>query len=172
MKKSDFILQTVLAGTLFAAAPTLPADKSHDHSHHEHHHASDTAMNGMTQSTHEGMTSLYRHLGELEKELAAGNLNAIHNHDAGIQAAVKGLDQDTTLTADKRKRVQGYVKTMVRLSSRLHSSADEKLLGAARKDLPKLQATVDLLDKQFAHSHKSGAAGKSREAGRQDNAEK
>jgi len=53
--------------------------------------------------------------------------------------------------------VQGYVKNVLRLTGRMHASADAKKLDQAKADFGKLKAQVDLLDKQFAHSHKPGS---------------
>ena len=108
-------------------------------------------------NSHDGMTKLYKHLGEMESELAAGKLDGIHDHFDAIAASVKDLDKDTSLAADKKKRVQGYVKNVLKLSDKVHHSADGNKPDQAKKDLAKLKAQVDLLDKQFAHSHKPGA---------------
>jgi hypothetical protein len=171
MKNLNLLLKTAFAAALLIGAPALPAEKGHDHSKHAHH-APDSAKGSAVMSSHDGMTSLYQHLGEMEKELAAGSLDGIHGHDESVQAAVKDLDKDTTLTADKKKRVQGYVKNVLKLSGKLHGSADGKKLDQARKDFAKLQAQVDLLDKQFAHSHKPGAAEKAKTEGAHDHADK
>lgn len=171
MKKSNLFPNTAFAALLLAGVPALHADKRHDHSHPAHP-ASDSAKGGAVMSSHDGMTSLYQHLGEMEKELAAGSLDGIHGHDESVQAAVKDLDQDSTLTAEKKKRVQGYVKNVLKLSGKLHAAADGKKLDQAKKDFAKLQAQVDLLDKQFAHSHKPGAAEKAKAEGAHDHAEK
>lgn len=156
MKNSTVFAKIAFAAALALGAPALHAGEGHDHSGHAHP-ASDSAK--ATMSSHDGMTALYGHLGEMEKELAAGSLDGIHGHDDAINAAVEDLDKDTALTADKKKRVQGYVKNVRKLSGKLHGYADGKKLDQAKKDFPKLQAQVDLLDKQFAHSHKPDAAG-------------
>jgi hypothetical protein len=171
MKKSILVRTTALAAALLAGAPALHADKGHDHSEHAHT-GSDSAKAGAVMSSHDGMTSLYQHLGEMQKELAAGSLDGIHGYDENIQAAVKDLDKDTSLTAEKKKRVTGYVKNVLKFSGRLHKSADSKKLDQAKKDFVKLQAQVDLLDKQFGHSHKPGAADKAKAEGAHDYAEK
>lgn len=171
MKKSTLFLNAALAATLLAGAPALHADKGHDHSKHAHS-GSDSPKAGAVMSSHDGMTSLYQHLGEMEKELAAGSLDGIHGHDVNIHAAVKDLDKDTSLTAERKKRVTGYVKNVLKLSGKLHKSADGKKLDQAKKDFVKLQAQVELLDKQFSHSHKPGAADKAKAEGAHDHAEK
>lgn len=171
MKKSFITSSAIVAAYLVLGALSIRAEKGHDHSKHGHSghehkghdHASDAAKPSAAMSSHDGMTSLYQHLGEMEKEIAAGNLDGIHGHDEAIQAAVKDLDKDTTLTVEKKQRVQGYVKNVLKLSGKLHSAADGKKLDQAKKEIDKLKAQVDLLDKQFAHSHKPGAEAKGKQ---------
>lgn len=171
VNKSNMFLNTAIVAALVAGVPALHADKGHDHSQHAHP-ASDSAKGGAAMSSHDGMTALYLHLGEMETELAAGSLEGIHGHDENIRAAVRDLDKDTTLTAEKKKRVQGYGKNVLKLTGKIHVSADGKNLDQARKDFAKLQAQVDLLDKQFGHSHKPGAADKAKTERAHDHAEK
>lgn len=155
MSNSNAFLSTLFAGALLLGAPALRAHEGHDHAKPDH--AKEAAQAVAPMSSHDGMTSLYKHLGEMEKELAAGSLDGIHGHDEAIQASVKDLDLDTTLTAARKKRVQGYVKNVLKLSGKLHAAADGQKLDQAKADFQKLKAQVDLLDKQFAHPHKPGA---------------
>lgn len=159
MNTSSLTSFGLLAGILAIGALPLRADEGHDHS--KHNHASEPGQ-AAPMTTHDAMTSLYQNLGEMEKEVATGNLDGIHGHDEAIQAAVKDLDKDTTLTEAKKKRVQGYVKNVIKLSGKLHADADGKKVEQAKKDLEKLKAQVDLLDKQFSHSHKPGAEEKAK----------
>lgn len=156
MKNSTFTLSAVFAGALLSGASIVRADEGHGHAGHGSH-AEDTSGSTAVMSSHDGMTSLYKHVGEMESELAAGKLEGIHNHFDAMAASVKDLDKDTNLTADKKKRVTGYVKNVLKLSDKIHRSADGNKPDQAKKDLAKLKAQVDLLDKQFAHSHKPGA---------------
>lgn len=156
MKNSTFTFSAAFAGALLFGASTVQADDGHGHTGHGDH-AAGTATNVAFMSSHDGMTALYKHLGEMEAELSAGKLDGIHNHFEAITASVKDLDKDTSLTADKKKRVNGYVKNVLKLSDKLHHSADGNKPDQAKKDLAKLKVQVDLLDKQFAHSHKPGA---------------
>lgn len=165
MKKSKLALSTIFAAASLIGVPGLRAEAAHDHAGHDHghehanhEHATEPAMGGAVMSSHEGMTALYKHLGEIEAALAAGKIEEVHGHAEALEATVKDLDKDTTLTAAKKKRVQGYAKNVVKLAGKIHHSADDKNLDQAKKDFPKLKAQVDLLDKQFAHSHKPGAA--------------
>ena len=98
----------------------------------------------------EGLASLRKHLGEMEQELAAGNAEGFHAHDDAVQLAVRGFDRDPSLTPEKRKRVQGYVKNVRRLVHKIHHQAEGKKFDPAKKELAKLKAQVDLLEKQFA----------------------
>ena len=164
MKSFPFASSGLFACLLAIGALPLRADEGHDHSKHDHNHASEPGK-AAPMSTHDAMTALYQHMGEMEKEVAAGNLDGIHGHDEAIQAAVKDLDKDTTLTEAKKKRVQGYVKNTIKLSGKLHADADGKMVEQARKDLEKLKAQVDLLDKQFSHSHKPGSEAKAKPEG-------
>lgn len=162
MKNSKLTLSALLAGASLLGAPGLHAAGSnehaggHDHSQHGGH-AADSSKGGAVMTSHDGMTALYKHLGEMEAGFTAGKLETIHDHAEAMGASVKDLDKDTSLTAEKKKRVRGYVKNIIRLADKVHHSADGKKLDQARKDFAKLQAQVDLLDKQFAHSHKPGA---------------
>lgn len=175
MSVAKTTLHALFAGALSLCAPALRAGEGHDHAKHDHSkhdhpkhdhaahghgnhgHAHAAAPAGTPMSSHDGMANLYKHLGEMEKELSAGSLDGIHGHDEAIQAAVKDLDKDTTLQEARKKRVQGYVKNVQRLSGKMHASADAKKLDQVKADFGKLKAQVDLLDKQFAHSHKPGS---------------
>jgi hypothetical protein len=170
MKYSKFTLSAVVAGALFMGVPGLMAGEEHDHSKHEHSdhavhngHSGEPAISGAVMSSHDGMTALYGHLQEISSALEAGNVEGVHNHAEEIEASVKDLDKDTSLTEAKKKRVQGYVKNVRKLAGKVHHAADEKKMDLAKKEFAKLQAQVDLLDKQFAHSHKPGATEKAKE---------
>jgi hypothetical protein len=163
MSKSNAFLSTLFAGALLLGASALRADEGHDHSKHDH--AKEAIQKGAPMSSHDGMASLYKHLGEMEKELSAGSVDGIHGHDEAIQASVKDLDKDTALTAAGKQRVQGYVKNVLKLAGKLHAAADGKKLDQANADFRKLKAQVDLLDKQFTHSHKPGAGNVAKEEG-------
>lgn len=159
-KKS--ILPKVLAAiALVAGAEATRADDhgghSHDHGAHGHAEAEKEDGNRAIMSSHDGMTALYGHVQEIEKAFAAGDLDAIHEHSEAMGASMKDLDKDTTLTPQKKTRVQGYVKNVGKLAHKLHDYADAKKVETAKKEFEKLKAQVDLLDKQFSHSHKPGA---------------
>ena len=162
MKDPTFTLSAAFAGALLLGAAIVQGDEGDDHSHShgqsgKGEQAADTAAGAAVMKSHDGMTALYKHIGEMETELAAGKLDGIHDHFDAIAASVKDLDKDTSLSAEKKKRVQGYVKNVLKLSDTIHHSADGNKPDQAKKDLGKLKAQVDLLDKQFAHSHKPGA---------------
>ena len=158
-------LLPALVAALALGAPALRADKGHDHAGHDHgdhgkhaegkpghaghdHPGPDTT--GPAPSVPEGLASLRKHLGEMEQELAAGEPEGFHAHDDAVQLAVRGFDRDSALTAEKRKRVQGYVKNVRRLVHKIHHLAEGKKFAPAKKELAKLKAQVDLLEKQFA----------------------
>ena len=152
----------LVAASLVLGASRLLADEQGGHGH-DHASGGAAADSQKTMSSHDGMTALYGHIGEIEKDLTGGKLDGIHEHVEGMEASMKDLDKDTTLTAAKKKRVQGYVKNLGKLAHKVHHLADDKKLEATRKEFEKLKAQVDLLDKQFAHSHKPGAGGKKEE---------
>jgi hypothetical protein len=163
MKNSKLTLSSLFTGALLLGAPSLMAGEGHDHSNHEghgHHDAppADSSKPESIVSSHDGMTALYGHLGEISASLKAGKVEGVHDHAEAIGPSLKDLDKDTSLTAAKKKRVQGYVKNVLKLADKIHVSADGKNIVQAKKDFVKLQAQVDLLDKQFAHSHKPGTA--------------
>lgn len=170
MKNSKLTLSTLFAASLLIGVPGLRAEQGHDHAGHDdaghdhghdhasHEHAAEPAKGGAGMGSHAGMSALYKHVGEMEAALAAGKIEDVHGHAEALGGAVRDLDKDTTLTAAKQKRVQGYAKNVVKLANKIHHSADDKNLDQAKRDFPKLKAQVDLLDKQFAHSHKPAAA--------------
>ena len=88
-------------------------------------------------------------------ELDAGRLNRIHGFAEAIDEAAKDLDKDSTLDGMKKKRVQGYVKNIAKLTDMMHDAADEKKLGETKKAEKKLKAQIELLDKQFVKSTKA-----------------
>lgn len=139
------------------------ASRAEDHSGHSHHHSNGAAAahpekaKGKTMSSHDGMTALYAHIREIEKAFASGDMAGIHDHAEDMGTAMKDLDKDSTLTPEKKKRVQGYVKNVGRLAHKLHDFADANKADQAKREFGKLKAQVDLLDRQFAHSHKPGA---------------
>lgn len=152
MKYPKSVFVPAFAGMLLFAAGQAAAHGDHDHAAEDASHADSAKVGAMT--SQEGMEALLAHLGQMEKEIGAGKLEAIHDHSEALAASVKDLDKDASLSADRKKRVQGYVKNVLKLNDKLHHSADEKNLEQARKDLVKLQAQVNLLDKQFAASRK------------------
>jgi hypothetical protein len=156
MKHSTLTLGAAFAGALLFGASAVQAHDGHDHAG-QGQDAADASASAAVMSSHDGMTALYQHLGEMESELASGKLDGMHHHFEALAASVKDLHKDTGLTADKRKRVNGYVKNVLKLSDKIHHSADGNEPDQAKKDFAKLKAQVDLLDKQFAHTHKPGA---------------
>jgi hypothetical protein len=141
MKTSKPSLTTALAGVMLAFAGIH-------------------AQAGATQpaSLPSGMPALYAQVGEIEALLSAGKLDDMHKHAEAIDAAAKMLDRDSTLDATHKRRVQGYVKNLAKLADKMHDAADGKKLDETRKAFSQVKAQVDLLDKQFAHSHKPAAA--------------
>lgn len=169
MNRSPSLLLAAFAGALTFGAPALRAEQGHDHHDHakhdhaghdhaKHEHAApDTA--GPVMGVKEGLASLRKHLGEMEQELAASRAEGFHAHDDAVQAAVRGFDRDSALTAERKKRVQGYVKNVRRLVHKIHHLAEGKKFDPARKELAKLKAQVDLLEKQFAAAPGPGENG-------------
>lgn len=157
MKNTKLTLSTIFAGALVFSSHGVQAHEGND-SAKEATHSMDAMKPGSVMSSHDGMTELYAHLQEIETKLAAGQLDGMHEHAEAIEAATKDLDKDTTLDASKKKRVQGYAKNIAKLADKLHDAADEKKLDETKKAFAKLKAQVDLLDKQFAHSHKPAGA--------------
>lgn len=156
MKNSKWTLSALFAGVLLLGTSGVWAHGGEDHSQGDGH-ATDAAKGEKAISSHDGMTALYARLREIETRLAEGKLDAIHGLAEGMAADTEDLDKDTTLDATKKKRVQGYVKNVARLAGRLHDAADANKPDAAKKEFAKLKAQVDLLDGQFAHSHKPAA---------------
>ena len=152
MKITKLTLSTVFAGATLLGVTGARGDEGHDHTKGEAH-SMDSMKNGAVMGSHEGLRALDAHLEEIEAQLAAGKLDGMHEHAEAIEATTKDLDKDTTLDATKKKRVQGYVKNIAKLADKLHDAADEKKLDQTKKEFAKLKAQVNLLDKQFAHSH-------------------
>jgi hypothetical protein len=174
MKTMHSTLITAFAAAALIGAPPAPAHDGVDHSKGKAHGeapAPEAAKNAVpgpakpSMSSHDGMTALYARLQEVEAQLAANRLGDIHETAEGISAATRDLDLDTTLDAAKRKRVQGYVKNVAKLMEKVHAAADGKKPDEAKKAFAQLKAQVDLLDKQFAHSHKPSPASKTPGAG-------
>lgn len=158
----------LLACSLLLGAPAAVAgEKGHDHSHKEghghghehgkHEHAADT-VKAPALPTAEALLELRKHVGGMEEQLAAGSSGGLHTHDDGIQAAVRGLDQDAALTPEKKKRVQGYVKNVKKLAHKIHHAGEDGKWDAAKKEFAKLKAQMDLLEKQFAAAPKAPAS--------------
>ncbi|MEO6097403.1 MAG: hypothetical protein ABIW76_17840 [Fibrobacteria bacterium] len=165
MKTMHSKLITALAGAILIGVSSASAHEGVDHSKEKAHvpetaKAASPASATPVMNTHDGMTALYARLQEIEAQLAANQLGHIHDAVEGIAAATHDLDRDTTLDATKRKRVQGYVKNVATLMEKVHDAADGKQPDAAKKAFAQLKAQVDLLDKQFAHSHKPSAGSK------------
>jgi hypothetical protein len=153
MNFTKLTLKTAIAGVLLLGVSGTQAHEGEDHSKGEVH-AADSVKAGAVMSSHDGMTALYVQLQEVESLLAQGKLGGMHAHADAIGAATKDLDKDTTLDASKKKRVQGYVKNVAKLADKMHDAADANKLDETKKVFTQLKAQVDLLDKQFAHSHK------------------
>jgi hypothetical protein len=158
MKNTTLTLSTVFAAAILFGYTGVRAHEGEDHAK-SGMRSMDSARAG------EGMSALYVHLQEIDAQLTAGDLGGMHEHAEAIEAATKDLDKDTTLDATRKKRVEGYVKNVNKLADKLHDAADEKKLDETKKAFGQLKAQVDLLDKQFAHSHKPGVNVKHVQAG-------
>jgi pyruvate/oxaloacetate carboxyltransferase len=153
MKNMKLMTLAVLAGALLLGYSSVFAHEGEEHAKAAVHSGEPGKTSG-GMSTHDGMTALYAHLQEIDAQLKPGKLEGMHEHAEAIEAATKDLDKDSTLDATKKKRVQGYMKNVAKLADKLHDAADEKKLDETKKAFGQLKAQVDLLDKQFAHSHK------------------
>lgn len=164
MKRSKYLFRAAFACALLIGAPDVRAEEGHDHGKHDHKkdHAPQPEKHSSAMSSHDGMSALYAHLQEIAASLDSGRVEGVHGHAEAIRSSVKDLDKDTSLTAAKKTRVRGYVKNVIKLADKVHHAADGKKVEQAKKDFSKLQAQVDLLDKQFAHSHKPAPADKPR----------
>lgn len=152
MKSKLTLVSTLLAGAL-SCAVGLRAQNMADHMAHPDSSAL-SKDSGKVSISHVGMTALYGHIREIEASLNTGKLDGMHEHAEAIQASVKDLDKEPNLEPAKKKRVQGYVKNIARLAGKMHDAADANKLDQTKKEFSKLKVQVDLLDKQFAHSHK------------------
>jgi hypothetical protein len=128
MKKANLNLWTgLITGAFLAAVPHVKA-----------------------QTTTQGaLANLKVQMDSIEADLAASRLDRIHHFAQSINDAVQDLDKDTVLADEKKKRVQGYVKNIAKLTDTMHDAADGKDLGQTRKEEKKLKAQVELLIKQF-----------------------
>lgn len=122
-------------------------EKGHSHEHADAKVVKDTSVAAVPAGP--ALAKVDSLLGQLEKGLAAGSVDDVHAIDEGIQAAVKDLDKDASLTAAKRKRVQGYVKNILRMAHKMHNFAHDKKLAETKKEAEKLKAQIGLLKKQF-----------------------
>lgn len=164
MKTMKLTLSTLFTGAILLAGTGVRADEGHDHTGDVPHAAEKTGK-----SSHAGMTAIYAHLQAIKGQLDSSKLNLIHEHAMAIDSAAKDLDQDPSLDAAKKKRVQGYVKNIAKIADVMHDAADEKKLDETKKAFGKLKAQVDLLDKQFSHSHNPALMGH-KEAAKSDSA--
>ena len=153
MKFKKLPLTAFIAGVLLLGVSGSWAHEGEEHAKSDAH-AGDPMKAGPVMSSHDGMTALYVQLQEIDTLLAAGKLAGMHEHAEAIEAATKDLDKDTTLNASKKKRVRGYVKNVAKLADKMHDAADANKPDETRKAFAQLKAQVDLLDKQFAHSHR------------------
>ncbi|GEM_PF-2857918 len=161
MKHANLTLSTALAGAFLLGSAMAHEGEVHAKAATHAPGSNETGpAEGPAAASHEGMTALYAHLQEVEILLAAGKLEGMHEHAEAIEAAAKDLNKDSTLSEAKKKRVQGYAKNVAKLADDLHDAADAKKLEETKKVFTKLKAQVDLLDRQFAHSHKPAAAAK------------
>lgn len=104
------------------------------------------------------LANLKVNMDSVEADLASAKLDRIHHFAEGINASVQDLDKDPGLPEAKKKRVQGYVKNIAKLTDAMHDAADGKNLDETKKEEKKLKSQVDLLAKQFSISGKAKAA--------------
>lgn len=154
MNKSPTFPATVLSSLLFAFVPVLNAAAPSGHAHHGHHAAPapDSSVAATPLGLHESVDSLHQHLVGLEAALTARNVKDIHRHDEQIKSLAKGLDKDTTITGDKKRRVHGHAEKIAWLSAKIHAQAHEDKFAQAGKDFAKLKAEVGRLEKQLPDS--------------------
>jgi hypothetical protein len=139
MKIPASLFPAVITGSLLLGAGVPRAGE------HHHHKISHPA------SSLEARQAIRSQLDSAGVALEAGNLAGIHDVSEAINAAVPGLDKDSTLDATKKKRVKSYGRNIKKLSDKMHLLADAGKLEETRKEAGKLKVQVDLLDKQFPH---------------------
>lgn len=101
------------------------------------------------------LADLETRMDSVEAQLAAGKLDRIHHFAVAIVEAARELGKDSSLAEAKRKRVEGYVKNVGKLTDAMHDAADAKDLEGTKKEERKLKAQLDLLAKQFAKPAKA-----------------
>ena len=147
MKSKKWTLAMVFAISLVAGTERLEAHENHDH-------GTEAKKTREIMSSHDGMTAVYAQIAVIESEINAGDLKSMHEITEAIQVSTQDLSLDKTLDATRKKRVEGYVVNVKKLVDKMHDAADAKKMDQAKKEFTKLKTQVDLLDKQFAHSHK------------------
>jgi len=147
MKSKKWTLAMALAISLVASTERLEAHENHDH-------GAEVKKTREIMSSHDGMTAVYAQIAIIETEINAGDLKSMHEITEAIQVSTQDLSLDKTLDATRKKRVEGYVINVKKLVDKMHDAADAKKTEQAKKEFAKLKTQVDLLDKQFAHSHK------------------
>lgn len=165
------LLTSLFTGVLFMGLPTA---HEHDHGVTQDHPekasmpATDTtgtagvtgakSMTGTTVRSVARTTALAgldAFLDSVNTDLSAGKMNRIHEFAEKMNETIKNLDQDTTLVPTKKKRVQGYIKNIAKITDSMHDAADAKKLDETKKWAKKLKVQADLMDKQFTTKSKN-----------------
>lgn len=159
MKNTTTMLSALLAAGLWTANAAWAHGKE-GHAEGGHAESAEHHEHGQAGGSGAALAILAAHLDSVNTDLAADRLDRIHDHSEAMNAAVKGLDEDPSLDAAKRKRVAGYIKNIAKLTDSMHDAAHAEKAQDARKWAKKLTAQVELLDKQFAaKAHKAADHG-------------
>lgn len=142
-----FALHLAVASSVLAHA-----GKNHEHSH-EHADKPKAAQEKSTAHAghvQEMLQSLKTQMGEVEKSWKDLEHDALHTALGQVDSTISQMQSHLSdLAADKKKRVQGYLKNLSRLSHQLHQAADEKKEKLVESTAKKWKAQLQLIESQF-----------------------
>ena len=141
MKLATLLAIGAAAAFAFTTTPIFAAEP-HKKGEHKSGHAVKVP------DTAEGIVAeIHKHHGEVAGTIKAKQLKAVHDHSEAITALAKALP--AKVATDKKTRVEGTAKNIVKIAGDLHHAADDGDQAKSEAQLKKLDAVLAQLDTQL-----------------------
>ena len=136
MKAIRILTLTACVALILPAPPSLAA---------EHEKAAHAIQ--VPETTEGILAEIHKHHGEITETIKAKSLKTVHEHSEAITALANSLP--AKVVADKKTRVEGIVRNIVKVADALHDAADTGDQAKTEGQLKKLDAVLAQLDSQL-----------------------